>query len=196
MATVVLPVLQEKLGPWKSFLCSVGVFYVAKVAVTFTWKAVNVVRGYFFSRLRPLDIGRFGGWAVITGAADGIGKAYSRKLASCGYNVVLVDRCHGNLQSTAEGIVQEFGVEARTAQIEFGPNVSVYDKLERHLSDIDIGVLVNNVGLTYDYPDLFLNISNQMLWKLIEVNIAATTFVSLLTISCLLATHSSSIHLN
>ena len=62
MATIV-SVLGEKLGPWKNLLCSVGVFYAAKVAVTFTWKAVGVVRGYFLSRLRPLDIGYFGGWA-------------------------------------------------------------------------------------------------------------------------------------
>ena len=37
--------------------------------------------------------------------------------------------------------VQEYGVEVRMVQIEFGADQSVYDRLERHLTDIDIGIL-------------------------------------------------------
>lgn len=33
-----------------------------------------------------------GGWALITGASDGIGKQYSHELARCGFNIILMAR--------------------------------------------------------------------------------------------------------
>ena len=37
--------------------------------------------------------GRYGGgWALVTGASDGLGKSYARNLAKSGFNVVLMAR--------------------------------------------------------------------------------------------------------
>ena len=33
-----------------------------------------------------------GGWALVTGASDGIGKEYSMELAKSGFNIVLMAR--------------------------------------------------------------------------------------------------------
>ena len=45
-----------------------------------------------------VDLKRFGGWALVTGATDGIGRAYADVLASKGLDVVIVSRSEEKLQ--------------------------------------------------------------------------------------------------
>lgn len=56
------------------------------------------------------------------------------------------------------------------------------DPLTCQLNEIKCFILVNNVGIMYDYPDVLLNISQQKLWQLIYVNIGAATMVRLFTV--------------
>ncbi|KAG8130723.1 hypothetical protein E2320_017367, partial [Naja naja] len=51
-----------------------------------------------------------GEWAVITGAGDGIGRAYSLELAKHGLNVVLISRSLKNLEKVALEIVNNVGM--------------------------------------------------------------------------------------
>lgn len=34
----------------------------------------------------------------------------------------------------------------------------VYDRLEKELDGLDVGVLVNNVGMSYDHPEFFIEL--------------------------------------
>lgn len=54
----------------------------------------------------------YGAWALVTGASDGIGRAFSVALANRGYNLVLVARRHALLQQLAEEIEAQHGVSA------------------------------------------------------------------------------------
>ncbi|XP_027730797.1 testosterone 17-beta-dehydrogenase 3 isoform X2 [Vombatus ursinus] len=69
---------------------------------------------YFLLRLwNPLPKSFFrsmGEWAVITGAGDGIGKAYSYELAKRGLNIVMISRTLEKLQAVAKGIVNNVGM--------------------------------------------------------------------------------------
>lgn len=40
----------------------------------------------------------------------------------------------------------------------FDGEVSKYGKIEEALAEKRIGILVNNVGVMYDYPQMFLNV--------------------------------------
>ena len=47
---------------------------------------------------------KLGQWAVVTGATDGIGKAYAEELADEGMNVVLISRSQEKLDKVAAEI--------------------------------------------------------------------------------------------
>nr|XP_024214261.1 very-long-chain 3-oxoacyl-CoA reductase-B-like [Halyomorpha halys] len=64
--------------------------------------------GYYL--LAPLvnlnvDFTQKGQWAVITGATDGIGKAFAFKLAEKGMDIVLISRTRSKLETVAKEIV-------------------------------------------------------------------------------------------
>ncbi|KAK3392683.1 short chain dehydrogenase/reductase [Podospora didyma] len=88
-------------------------------------------------------------WALVTGASDGIGRAFSFELAARGFNVVL----HGRNQAKLDGVRQELLARHGPSQ-EF--RILIADakdcsqetlaKITRQLADINLTVLVNNAG--------------------------------------------------
>ena len=58
-----------------------------------------------------LDKGRFGPWALVTGASSGIGKEFTRQIAASGINLVLVARRDALLAELGHAISQEFHVQ-------------------------------------------------------------------------------------
>jgi 17beta-estradiol 17-dehydrogenase / very-long-chain 3-oxoacyl-CoA reductase len=108
-----------------------------------------------------IDLKKLGKWAVITGATDGIGKAYAKELAKRGLNVFLISRNEERLKATADEIRESSPtVEVKTLAIDYAKaNAAVFQKTIREaLKDLEIGVLINNVGMSYPYPEEFLKI--------------------------------------
>ncbi|XP_054041048.1 17-beta-hydroxysteroid dehydrogenase type 3 isoform X1 [Rissa tridactyla] len=94
---------------------------------------------------------------VVTGAGDGLGKAYSFELAKRGLNIVMISRTLEKLQRVASEVEQATGQKVKVIQADFTKN-SVYEDIEKTLQGLDIGVLVNNVGMLHNpLPCRFLN---------------------------------------
>lgn len=104
-------------------------------------------------------IEKYGGWALITGSSQGIGKGFARRLASEGFNLVMTARRLDILEDTATEIRNEFGVETRCLAQDMTQPGAVED-LQTFTSDLEVGFLVNNVAFSKPAPFLDLSASN------------------------------------
>ncbi|XP_019551902.2 inactive hydroxysteroid dehydrogenase-like protein 1 [Aedes albopictus] len=124
---------------------------------------------------------RYGPWAVVTGATDGIGKCYAEQLASKGLKVMLISRTESKLIKVAKEISQKYGVETRWIAVDFSDGPRIYDDLREKLASIEIGVLVNNVGFLPELSSFVQNTESDLL-TLINLNILATTMLTRLVL--------------
>ncbi|KAG7161168.1 inactive hydroxysteroid dehydrogenase-like protein 1 [Homarus americanus] len=155
-------------------LTVVGVLCVGKAALRGIWVIVIGVRAHFCSRLwdkRLVDV--YGKWAVVTGSTDGIGKAYARELAKRGVNIVLISRNLDKLKNVAREIVEDYGVETDVIQVNFCDGLPIYDVIKKHLANKDIGILVNNVGMSLTCPMKFNQVTESSIWGHVNVNMAS-----------------------
>jgi len=88
--------------------------------------------------------GRYGPWAVVTGASDGIGGATAALLAQRGLNVVLVARRADRLERVATE-ARSHGVEARVVIADLGHPDGV-STVQRATTDLEVGLLVAAAG--------------------------------------------------
>ncbi|XP_030049504.1 17-beta-hydroxysteroid dehydrogenase type 3 isoform X2 [Microcaecilia unicolor] len=99
-------------------------------------------------------------WAqltVVTGAGDGIGKAYVLELAKHGLNIVMISRTLEKMQKVAFEIEETTGRQVKIIQADFTKN-DIYENIEDNIKGLEVGILVNNVGmLPYPVPCYFLN---------------------------------------
>ncbi|XP_036272306.1 very-long-chain 3-oxoacyl-CoA reductase-like [Pipistrellus kuhlii] len=90
-----------------------------------------------------------GAWAVVTGATGGIGRAYAHELARRGLNIVLISRNLSKLEQEAKEIERLHGRLTRVIQADFTGGLEIYEAVKAGLEDLEVGVLVNNVGTLY-----------------------------------------------
>ncbi|CAK6434113.1 unnamed protein product [Pipistrellus nathusii] len=127
---------------------------------------------HFWKVLPRSFLKSMGQWAVITGAGDGIGKAYSFELARQGLNVVLISRTLGKLQAIAVEIERTTGRSVKVIQADFTKD-DIYEGIEEELKGLEIGILVNNVGMIPSLlPSHFLNTPDDI-QSLVHCNITS-----------------------
>lgn len=75
-----------------------------------------------------------------------------------------------------------YSVKSKYIVADFGGGKEIYDDIRQQLQLLDVGVLVNNVGRMYDFPDELDNISEDLLWQIININVGAVTMMSRIVI--------------
>ncbi|KAL9151644.1 hypothetical protein ABFS82_11G065000 [Erythranthe guttata] len=131
--------------------------------------------------LRPAkDLRSYGAWALITGSTDGIGKAFAFKLAGMGLNLVLVSRNSTKLKRVSSEIRNEYpDIDVKIFELDFsGDVVAGVSRMKEAVKGLDIGVLINNVGVTYPEAMYFDEVDEKIWMNLVRVNVIGTTFVT------------------
>ena len=95
---------------------------------------------------------RWGPWALVAGASEGLGAAFARHVAAQGVNVVLVARRAGPLDALAQELART-GVEVRTLALDLG-DANAPTRVEAQLAGLDVGLFVYNAALSRIGPFL------------------------------------------
>lgn len=100
------------------------------------------------------------------------------QFAAKGINIVLISRSRTKLENVASEIGKlnnvrsanvhmfsnnrltlkldietKYGVATQIIDVDFTLGAEIYDRIGKELQGLDIGVLVNNVGMSYQYPE-------------------------------------------
>ena len=99
---------------------------------------------------------KYGPWALVAGASDGVGSAFAEGLAERGLNVVLLSRRQSVLDDVAAGIAERTGVQTRTLAIDLAdPDASAV--IADATADLDIGFLVYCAGADPNFAPFLAN---------------------------------------
>jgi uncharacterized protein len=109
---------------------------------------------------------RYGPWALVVGASDGLGAAFSRQLADRGLNLVLVARRPGPLEELAAGLPTRTRVLAADAGTTAGLAAIA-------AAEEEIGLLVCNAALAPIAP--FLDLTPEHHDAILDLNCRAAS---------------------
>merc|ERR1712179_442901 len=158
-----------------------GLLFVLKIVLVLLCNIYDGWRAYILPRIAGIfknDVFKemFGEWAVVTGCTGGIGKEYALGLAKKGMNMVLVSRSKQKLEELEKEIIKIHRVKTMLIVADF-TKLEVLDHIVGELkeSKIDIGVLVNNVGILGPHFQPFLELDSKIVKDMITVNITAAT---------------------
>ncbi|KAJ1622428.1 hypothetical protein T492DRAFT_1062463 [Pavlovales sp. CCMP2436] len=158
-------------------LQAVGALSVARVAL-------SLISYFFYLFVKPgASLSKFKAakdWAVITGATDGIGKAYAMALAKKGLNVLIVSRTQDKLDAVRQEILDKHpGVEVRTHRTDFTAlDDAAVASLTKVMGGLQVGVLVNNVAVNIEMPTYFEEIDAAKVRDIIACNTLGTALLT------------------
>ncbi|XP_067133149.1 inactive hydroxysteroid dehydrogenase-like protein 1 [Centruroides vittatus] len=144
---------------------------------------IEIIDIFVLRRTFPVDLRKYGKYAVVTGATDGIGKALAHQLAKRGFNIVLTARNTKKLKDTAEEIRLE-NVKVSPIRVDFSSE-KIYSSIAERLRQLDVGILINNVGQQFDLPCKFAQLDERDLVSLININMTSVLMMSRICLSAI-----------
>jgi short-subunit dehydrogenase len=99
---------------------------------------------------------KYGPWAVVAGASDGVGAAFAEEIARRGVNVVLLARRQAALDEVAAGINARTGVQTRTLAVDLA-EVDAAASIADATADLDVGFLVYCAGADPNFESFLAN---------------------------------------
>jgi short-subunit dehydrogenase len=118
---------------------------------------------------------RYGQWAAIAGASEGLGEAFARGCAGRGLNVVLIARRVELAQQIAEDIAATTGVQTRALRADLADRDDL-DRILADLIDLDVGLLSYNAAFSVVGP--FWNFDIDTHLKEVDVNVRGPLVLS------------------
>ncbi|NOX85032.1 MAG: SDR family NAD(P)-dependent oxidoreductase [Chlorobi bacterium] len=111
---------------------------------------------------------KYGPWAVIAGAAEGLGKAYSVSLAGKGLNLLMIDNQKKILQTLATELEKKYVIQTMTLHLDLGENEAV-KKIMAAVGEKNAGLLVYNAAVSR--ISRFTELPPEVIDTFVEVNV-------------------------
>lgn len=159
---------------WVNLVFFLGFLSFSKFSISIlNWVYVNFLRP-------PKNIKKYGSWALVTGSTDGIGKAFAFELAKKGLNLILVGRNPNKLDEVCSEIESKYSkTQIKIVVFDFSSDLNEgVKKISEAIAGLDVGVLINNAGISYPYARFFHEVDDELLSNLIKVNVEGTTKVT------------------
>lgn len=118
---------------------------------------------------------RYGPWAVVTGASDGIGRAFADALAEAGFGLVLVARREELLTQVAAQLTTAHGIDTVVVAADLGTPRGVEAVIAR-TEALDVGLLVAAAGFGTSGRFIDAPVADEL--GMIEVNCRAVAALS------------------
>jgi short-subunit dehydrogenase len=94
---------------------------------------------------------RYGPWALVAGASEGLGAEFATQLARNKLNLVLIARRKEVLEVLASKLAQEYAIEVRTLELDLARD-DADSIIAEQTGDLDIGLLVYNAAVSLIGP--------------------------------------------
>jgi short-subunit dehydrogenase len=122
---------------------------------------------------------RYGPFAVVAGASEGIGAAFARVLAEAGMDLVLIARREGPLDALAGDLRSRFGRTVETLAMDLASSSEVESRFAEIAAGREVGLVVYNAALSVVAPFLETSLDDKK--RMLDVNargplLAAHTF--------------------
>jgi len=149
-----------------------------------SFKGIKYLWSVNFFRPTNLDLlqKRYGqnSWVVVTGATDGLGKAFALRLAQADFNLVLLGRSETKMAKVVEEI-QSQGHKINCETVIFDlKNSAQADQLnallDKALENKDVSMLINNAGISS--TEFHEEVPNQEILDMININCLAPSLIS------------------
>ena len=113
------------------------------------------------------DIKRYGTWALVAGAAEGLGAAFSEALARQGMNLVMADISLPSLEALGPKLEATYGIQTRRLHLDLSAGDAA-EQCMASVSGLDCRLLVYNAAFSIVTP--FLSLQPSDLDRFINVN--------------------------
>lgn len=115
-------------------------------------------------------------FAVVTGASQGLGKAFVEHLAKKGINVILISLPNQNVRELSEKIAEMYHVKTYYYEIDLSVNENVLNLTEELNRSFNIHILINNAGL--GGTQKFVDATPHYINTILQVNVMATSMMT------------------
>lgn len=114
---------------------------------------------------------KYGSYAIITGAASGIGHAFAETLAERGVNPIILDINAKDAEARCKELAEKYKVDARALIVDLSAP-DFMRKIIKATSKLDVGLVIHSavVSIIGEYIDLPLEQHH----KLVDVNIRSS----------------------